>query len=398
MENTCIKSKLEATLINIDRSLRKSEHLFDNSSYETGILGLSLYYRFFHLYSGNSDDLGNFERTLLKGIYDFDIGKFSKVYKSDSLDNHLSNIGRYLMFLKRKGLINADVNAYLTNLDETMFKLLESKISVGDFDYNSGAFASGYYFLARANESPYFENALRALITGLESSAQQDEEGALFWNSPSLWNNTYFGLSHGSAMVVSFVSTVRSLGIESERCELILRKAANFLLKHAHSTPYGRFPTNFLNKHVVGEKPFCICYGDLGVAYALFKANKFINNPDIQHHIDTIFEESLTRGRTTPYPPDAGITYGAAGLAAFFFKLYELTNDDRFLEASGYWCEQILTYAIDDERCGGFRSLGNQDYDFWNVSFGWGVIGIGLALMKHLKPEIPEYSELLMVV
>jgi len=135
----------------------------------------------------------------------------------------------------------------------------------------------------------------------------------------------------------------------------------------------------------------------LGVAYALFKANAFLKDPEIKIQVDAVFEESILRGRTTPYPPDAGITYGAAGLAAFFFKLYEVTGDERFLETSGYWCEQIPSFTVDDERCGGFRSLGNTDYDFWNVSFGWGVIGIGLALMRHLNPEIPEYSELLMI-
>ena len=32
---------------------------------------------------------------------------------------------------------------------------------------------------------------------------------------------------------------------------------------------------------------------------------------------------------------------------------------------------------------------------FWNTSFGWGVAGIGISLMRYLDPSLPEIHDLL---
>jgi len=144
------------------------------------------------------------------------------------------------------------------------------------------------------------------------------------------------------------------------------------------------------------KKPFCICYGDLGVAYALYRANKFLKNSEIDKICAIIFTESSER-KQGYFPPDASITYGASGLSIFFEKLFNLTNDTRFYKAKCYWNNQILNYATNENQFAGFYSMTSKEIDLWNYSFSWGIIGIGIVMMKSINPDLPDISSLTML-
>jgi len=389
------KQKSLETIKKIAYSMEENSSLVNNISLDSGIIGKSLFYFYYSLFLDDPTYL-DFARDIFnKGMGEFDIRKFEKLYTSDSLDCHLAGIGRFVEFCSHNKLLKIDTNAYLNQLDSTLADLMRSKIRIGDFDYNSGAVASGYYFLSRLQSNNEVKNYLSELVKGINDLALRDDEGHYYWESPTLYRNTYFGLSHGSAMIISIISNLADQQIETELCLHVLKQAIPFILKNKRNLKYGHFPIT-TGDESAEEKPFCICYGDLGVAFALIKAQNLLKDDNLNLIIQEILNESYSR-RLGIYPKDASLTYGASGLAEMFNTLFVLTKDQRCREAANYWYQEILHFAQYNNEFAGFYSMATKEYDFWNLSFSWGIGGIGIALMRYLKPELPEFNQLLMI-
>jgi lantibiotic modifying enzyme len=395
------RSKANESIMQIKEVLTNAEaFLGTNSTYEVGVLGLSLFYSYYALFTGDNKYFTMAEKYLEQGLRFSYLGSFKRVYRSDSIDSHISNVGRFLEFSKKNHLLDIDTNSYLKSLDEMAFRLMQSKISISDFDYNSGAFAGGHYFLSRLQSNKDAAEVFPVLLRGLEERALKDAQGDYYWISPSLFDHAYLGLSHGSAMVISLLSTLYNKGIEQDNCERIIRKTCNFLLKQKRDVEYGLFPLYLDDAY--GVKPFCPCYGDIGIAYALAKAKAagILKDAEVEHTISTIIDISV--GRTyvpdaSPYPSDGALTYGASGLAALLENLSTFYQDERLKAASYYWYGEIAGYARHDNQFAGYKCMFSASNDeIWNMSFGWGVIGIGMSLMRYLNPELPAFADLLM--
>lgn len=379
---------------NITAALNGKEEFIYNASYEIGLLGLSLYYCYLARYTGDETYYNQAEDYLVKGLGALDLPNFKRLYASDSLDSHLAHIGRFLEFSKRHNFLELDTSEYLKDLDKTLSGLMESKISIGDFDINSGAMAAGYYYLSRLPENPAVSEQLALLVRGIKEQAQTDEQGDYYWTSPSLFQRVYLGISHGSCLIISFLVNVYEQGIEQENCREILQKTVNFLLKQKWDSPYkGLFP-NFVGDPIE-PKQFSLCYGDLGVGYALYRAAGILDN--LNDVVNEILDDCLLRKETDKLTLDASIIYGASGLAATWAKLYRLSGDERFREAADYWYQQIAVFAVHDNEFAGFKSRLLDAGPVWNVSFGWGIIGIGISQMIYEKPELPPLDALTLV-
>ncbi|MEO3406016.1 lanthionine synthetase LanC family protein [Mucilaginibacter sp. CAU 1740] len=390
------KEHMFKTISKIALSLNSNLALFNNNmSLDSGRTGAALFHFYYGLFLEDSQYLDSAREIFTAGMAAFDIKQFVKVYSSDSLDNHLAGIGRFVEFCNKHKLLEINVNSYLEQLDNALAGLMRSKITIGDFDYNSGAVASGYYFLSRLSSNDKVKVNLSELVHGIADKAIQDDEGHWYWESPTLYRNTYFGISHGSAMIISIVGSLAEKGIETALCLEILEKSVPFVLKHKRQVKYGHFPISNGDESF-DEKPFCICYGDLSVALSLVKARRFIKNDDLDDIIHKILKESYER-KPGIYPRDASITYGAAGLAEMFNALFDLTDDQECRKAAGYWYQEIPRFASYENDFAGFYSMTTKEKDFWNLSFGWGVAGIGITLMRYLKPELPAFNELLMI-
>ncbi|CAA9285619.1 MAG: hypothetical protein AVDCRST_MAG56-4228 [uncultured Cytophagales bacterium] len=382
----------------IAAALPRVAHHLTNYTYEEGLLGLCLFYCYYARYTGDDRHYQAAERYLDQALALVDPKNYRKVYKTDSLDCHLSNLGRFLEFAVRNGFLDMDTNQYLKNVDEVLYGLMEGKIAAGDVDLGSGAMAGGHYFLSRLASTQTVTPCLERLVAGVAETAVADEQGDYFWRAPSLKNRVYLGLSHGSAMVLSWLAAVAGQGIAAERCAQISRPAVAFVLKHQREQPNGLFPL------MLGEQPgptqFSQCYGDLGVGYGLFRAAQLLDDPHLRHHALTVLEACTRRTYEDRLTGDSSICYGASGLAAVFDKLYRLSTDARFAQRAGYWYEQIPRY---------FRNGGNGDFGgyysilpgangLWHTSFSWGMIGTGISLMKQARPDLPPLDGLLMAV
>lgn len=395
MSDVTIASTIETQISNITAALEDKEEFIHSASYEIGLLGLSLYYCYYAKYTGDESYYGKAEEYLVKGLSALDLPNFKRLYASDSLDSHLAHIGRFLEFSKRQNFLDMDTQEYLQDLDKTLSGLMQSKISIGDFDINSGAMAAGFYYLSRLKNEPRVSEQLSILVHGIKDQAIKDEDGDYYWSSPSLFQRVYLGISHGSCLVISFLANACEQNIEQDACKEILQKAVNFVLKQRwYNNSKGLFP-NFIGDPIE-PKQFSLCYGDLGVGYALFRAAGVLDDEALSAAVTEILDDCLQRSSKDKLTLDASIIYGAAGLAATYEKLYRLSGDSRFDEAADYWYEQIPAYAVHENEFAGYKSRLLDVGPVWNVSFGWGIIGIGISLMIYKDRSLPPIDALIL--
>lgn len=379
----------------ITESLDKysDEEVLKNVSYETGLLGYSLYYLYLSKYTGDQKYTTTAEEYFNKGLASFNPKTFQRVHGTDSLDAHLAHIGRYLIFCENNGLLSVSSEEYLLNLDQILFGLMKSKINIKDFDSGTGALAAGYYYLARLKSGSDVQEQLIFLINSIDEAAFQDDTGDYYWKCPSLYDRIYLGISHGSSLIISFLTSVCEAGLEIQLCEKIIRKATAFLIKQYRESDYkGLFP-NMIGD-AIEPMQFALCYGDLGIGYALLRASQLLKDSDTADFANVILNDCLLRTKEDNLTLDAGIFYGASGLAITFDKLGTLSGDIRYIQRADYWNQQILTYATHSNDFAGFKSRLLEDNILWQVSFGWGILGIGMTLMYFDDASLPSFADL----
>ncbi|MCI5083409.1 MAG: hypothetical protein MRY78_17050 [Saprospiraceae bacterium] len=388
---------VEAMVDHIEAAVKGQGRLeLHNASYETGLLGFSLFYAYLARFKDDEAYLPIAEEYFQKGMGALDIHNFTRTYNTDSIDAHLSHIGRFIGFCRRHKMLDFDAEGYMKQLDDILFDLLKSKVSIKDFDMTSGAMASGFYFLSRLKDGYPVEEQITYAIHSIENFAEKDKDGDYFWKSPSLFNRIYLGISHGSCLIMSFLLTAYEHGIEQERCVRIIEKAMNFLLKQYRKSKYkGLFPNKIGDK--VEPMQFALCYGDLGTGYVLYRAAKVLQEDRIKTFADMVLDDCLLRSREDNLTLDASIFYGASGLIIAFDKLATISGDTRFKERAQYWYDQIPAYGIYQNNFAGFQSRLDEKSRLWNISYGWGILGIGTTLMAYSGKDLPALEELSMV-
>jgi lantibiotic biosynthesis protein len=392
------RTSLHREVEKIEAAVWNNQALFSNATYESGFLGPALFYAYMWLYTNDTTCLTRSEHFLEKGLSSLDVHTFKRGYKTDSLDNHIAQVGRFLEFMKATGVMRLDADEIIASFDQVLFKLMMSKIDIADFDIQSGALAAGYCYLSRTTQTEQIAEYLSILVKGIDAKAVPDQQGHYSWPSSSaLYNRTYLGISHGNALIISFVCHVYNRGIEQAVCTRILDKAAGFLLHFKSDFGKGLFP-NFVGEEDQGPKQFSLCYGDIGIGYALLKMGLALNAPDILHTATAILNNCTTRKKEDKLTLDAGITYGAAGLAITFEEIHRLTGNSLFSNAAAYWYAAIPEYAQHANQFAGYRSRVSMENDgIWDLNFAWGITGIGTSLVRRLHPQLPSLAPLLLI-
>lgn len=394
----------------IKQSLDIDHSKIKSSSLNLGLPGISLFYYYYSAFSQRGDYKQLAEKLLSDSISNLSNSlsdsNFKISHKTDSIDNHLASMGRFLLFVENNLDHDLETESFLNDLDWLLLPLLKNKLINNDHDLESGSLASGYYFLARykySGDNPKFKVILSQIVESLIDSAIFHESGGAFWRSPSLNNSVFLGLSHGSAMVINFLSDPDVFAIAPERISLIIEKAIDFLLFNRRDFVGGIFPHCYYAKspEAVEATQLSQCYGDLGVAYSLFKGSNITKRTAIRETAWNLLLECSQRKKQNNLTFDASLVYGASGLSCIFSKLNDLTAQSEMAAARDYWFEKIPSYTGHDTTSGfktGTSSIDEPDFTEINASFSWGISGIGITLIHLLDPKAtPRFDELQMV-
>jgi lantibiotic biosynthesis protein len=319
-----------------------------------------------------------------------------KLYKGHNYFLELSELGVFLEFAKKNNWYSADTEQFLESIDKHLYEYMKKKIVLKNLDVYAGALMAGSYYLNRKTESILVEEYLRELVFAIDNLKLLDELGGYFWQSP-IFNDdrVYTGISHGSAMIINFLCGVHQKGMELQLCEDLIYKACLFL-----QNIKGKDARKALYPNIIGEKLGAIqlsfCYGDLGTSYVLLRASQVLNSEELHQEILNDLHDlgQLTDSASTSIN-DAGITYGAVGVATIFNKIAELEKNPIFESYANFWYEKIPNFRTHNDPTIGYQAQFNQYNPATNIAFSEGIAGIGIAMMCFLNKKLPPIYELI---
>jgi len=296
----------------------------------------------------------------------------------------LSGILYGLHHLNECGFIDVD----LTDVDKGYSDFLASNIknysTSNGFDFMHEATGIAIYLLQYGHSSDL--DVVSDYVKLLDSAAQYGN-GTVKWMSDvnpdrkMLYN---ISMSHGMSSISIFLSQCMEKGIESQICNKLLTGVVQYILQQEiDATKYGSyFPFTSLESDKPIKSRLAWCYGDLGIAIAIWSAGVALNNNQWKAKAIEVMEYAADRRELeSNMVMDAGLCHGTAGIAQFFKRMHYNTKDDKFLSANEFWVKETLNMAIwGEEGAAGFKTWkGDKRID--NYNFLTGVAGIGLALI-----------------
>jgi len=278
----------------------------------------------------------------------------------------------------------------------------------GDYDLISGLVGFGVLALERLDADSGRTLATRVLDQ-LERRADRRPTG-LAWHTdarllpewqrelaPDGYDN--LGLAHGIPGVVALLARYVAAGIEPARARALLDGAVGFVLASAEpsSEREGRFPGWLPSRGARGER-VAWCYGDLGVAVALWSAAAACDHAGWRAEALAIAQGAAARDVVSSGAKDAGICHGAGGNAHLFNRLYQASGDSVLGAAAQRWLDRALAMRRADPIAGFPMAWVEPEGIQWkpDATLLTGAAGIALVLHAAISEVEPGWDRLLL--
>ncbi len=313
-----------------------------------------------------------------------------RTYKSNFGSNYyqeLAELGNLLCYLLREGHLDWDGAALLATIDGLLDQRMRYFLARKNLERTNGALSAGTYFLRRVHESAQARQSLDTLLEALQTLREGDTETGYYWTCHVIVEpRVYTGLSHGSGLIMSFLTALYHTGYRAGECAELLHYAAKFLLRtrldpdaYLSSFPLWRGKHDRTNN-------LCLVYGDLGTTHALVRAAAVLDDAALRAEAIAIGER--TTHRTTlddTYLHDGSVFYGTSGAYLLYHSLHRLTGVSAFGAAAQHWLAQTPTRAQHANEYLGFSSYFFADQPSAQLGFNLGITGIGLTLVQALS-------------
>lgn len=401
--------ELEQTILAIEQEINHNLHVFSDSSIEYGMMGGAIFYYYAFDYFKDDRFFSRGELLVERSIDFISNQIFTNLrskYKGDSVGFMLSSFGKGLLFIQNKFEFKYDFSLYCLELNEVLYDITIQAINKKDHDYFCGTLSTGYYFLSsyKYNKDEFSKSVLNLIVKAIIENKIILNEEEVCWNSPTFDNRVYLGLSHGSAMIITFLSKVIEFDVyigDKKELEDVLIKSITFLIRRERNYLHGYFPHTFVEDDKASITQLSMCYGDLGVLYAISNALRFLEIENLEEKINELLISTSQRRLNKIYTQDSSILYGCAGLYYLYKDLYYRTNNEIYLKTYLYWFECIFKFRDSQKKdLAGFQfeyEKNNEIDKSAKFSFYWGIGGVGITLMKEGLATLPNLNELLLI-
>ena len=296
-------------------------------------------------------------------------------------------------------------------VDEALRGYLNRRGWQSDYNLVSGLVGFGVYALERL-PAPAAVACLEGVIARLAETVEREGEDITWHTRPELLppqqreqcpRGYYnFGLAHGVPGVIAVLGAACAAGVRRRKARRLLDGAVTWLLRQKRKDENGsRFPAWVAPG---GKSESCRsawCYGDPGIAAALFCAARSAGEPAWEREALEIARGAATRPPDEAGVVDAGLCHGAAGLGHVFNRLYQATGDEMLGRAARFWFERTLAMRQPGRGVGGFSALGAREDGtrYWDDDPGilTGASGIALALLAATTSFEPEWDRMLLI-
>lgn len=295
-----------------------------------------------------------------------------------------------LKMMNKSSLTEIDFSDIEAAYDNHMLSWMNYCFVNENYDFLHGALGVAMYF---KNNPKYIENTLLWLKkTAIKDGNKFKWVSSLGQDRPQGYN---ICLSHGISSIIIYLTQVYSSGVITELNKQLLEGAVNYVLsQEIDHNQYGcYFPSQSLdNGEPIYQSRLAWCYGDLGVAVALWQAGKVTKKESLQNKALEVYKFSANRTDIEEAMiRDAGLCHGTASVAMMFSYMYRETIEDLFKKTRDYWIAQTLNMSQFPDGPAGYKqfTLGDDKQPKWedNYILLEGISGIGLMLLSLLDTE-----------
>ncbi len=260
----------------------------------------------------------------------------------------------------------------------------------GEHDLVDGLVGIGVYCAARLPR-PAAHAGLARVVRELAAHAVHDAAGARWPSAPGEPALFDVGLAHGAAGAIALLA--RALDIAEARP--LLDDAVRWLRALDRADEPQRFPGKVLanGQRLAGRHGWC--YGDLGIAAALYGAGVRARRDDWCAHALDVARTAAQLHPADTAVHDAGLCHGSAGCGHIFNRLYQATGDPACARAARTWFAHALALrnASGDVGIAGFLASGTRR----SPGLLAGATGTALALLAAATDVEPRWDEVLLL-
>jgi lantibiotic modifying enzyme len=275
----------------------------------------------------------------------------------------------------------------------------------GQFDLIGGLAGYGIYAF-HALPRPAARRCLELLVQRLIEIGEPVDGGFSWFTPPEEmpeWqleeapNGKYnLGVSHGVAAVIAVLGMCAGAGVMTDEQRAVLDRSVDWFLAQKQDGKTWCFPNSVIEgKHPHRER-MAWCYGDPGIAGALFTAARHTGNARWEAEALDIARAAARRPMNDSRVIDAALCHGSAGLAHLFNRYHQASGDPELADAARRW----FRHTVDMQKPG----VGLAGYQFW-VPPDWlaisdwlaGLCGVGLGLLGGVSSLEPAWDQFLAV-
>ncbi len=383
-ERSFVKKLTNVHLLRIAEALSEQVYQEPEPGLLTGLAGQSIFLYHYGQTTG-SDRYENLGFLAIQRVLEMIDNGFSW----PSYAAGLAGIRYALKYLEQRGFLSTDYSNALDGMKPLLEQYAADRLREGDFDFLHGALG----ILMYPDQSPGKEPEI--VLDDLLRQAIIPAENQLAWfstNPKTGVKEINLGLAHGVPSILLLLSRFKS-AVE-------LEPIVNFLLDNRLTiSPNGSL---FPHRLIKGEpdKPgrLAWCYGDLGVAMALWLTGAHAGRADWQVEASAILRKATKRTSLEPNRLfDTCLCHGTAGLALIFYKMGELTGHQELSDAAIRWVQATFDFGGREGFAGGFSYFTTGDRYVSNYGLLEGIAGTGLVLLSLLEPDNLGWESALMI-
>jgi lantibiotic biosynthesis protein len=320
-----------------------------------------------------------------------------------------------LKYFEKKEVISKNDLGFLKDLDVFLYNNMITYLKTKDYDYLSAASGICLYFIKCYEidrENTNFVQYINQYIDIMDEISESNEKKIYRWKSKILVNRIgakkevyNLGISHGMASLIAIFSKILKLGINEIKTKKMLNGTIKYILNNSQSYDiYGSHFSSYVfedQQKIEAHSRLAWCYGDLGIAVALFQASQVLNNKGLEKFsIEVLIHNCERRNLEKEIVWDAGLCHGTAGIAHIFNRMYRNTQIEQFKETSNFWINETLKMAKFEDGLAGYKRRHFENSEFiWVNEYGVleGIAGIGLALISSINYSEPNWDECLLL-
>lgn len=394
--NKKIMNKIDEIANEIRKGITNNE-VPEHLGLYNGKFGILIFLYYYSMHSKNVDFA-----KFTDNCADLWLDELTRKEISHTFCSGLSGILYAFEFLQSNNFVHIDTNEVESLFNNHIATKTNINIRHEYYDFMHGGVGPGLYFLKKNIN----QNIVSKLINSLYKTAEKYENEKItcwkFLVGLHEGRKYNIALSHGISSIVIFLCKTKLMDITNEYLDTLLEGSVNYILtQEINHKIWGSFYPN-QSKENISKSRLAWCYGDLGVAYALWQAGKINKNEEWKNKALEIFTFSANRlSIQDAMTQDAGICHGSAGIAMFFNRMYNETHINLFKETTFFWINKTLNYDYFDYGLAGYRTYGNDKdaEDSLNPDYSLltGISGIGMVLLSYLYGDKQEWDELFLL-